>query len=332
MIRVGILGLGFIGRTHAAGYVAAKAAGLPVEIVAVCDANPALRAKLVQPGEASGLGPVLSGARWHTEPGQLLADPGIDLVSVCTYTESHAELAIVALRAGKHVLVEKPVALCEQDVRPVLDAARDSSRVCMPAMCMRFWPGWTWLKQRIDDGTLGRVRSAAFQRLAAPPSWGVEFFRDETRSGGALVDLHIHDADFVRWCFGEPTRVSTVGTLAHLTTQYRFAAGPAHVVAEGAWDHGPGFPFRSRFCVAFERATVEYDSNREAPLMCYQDGAATVIETEIRSGWELEIRELVDCLARGERPTRSTIEDAAATARLLDAERASLERGTPVEL
>jgi predicted dehydrogenase len=119
-------------------------------------------------------------------------------VSICTPTDSHIELAMTALAAGRHVLVEKPVALRSAEVARLAQAAAPAGRVCMPAMCMRFWPGWEWLKERIEAGEFGRVRSATFQRVGAPPDWSA-FYGDYARSGGPLHDLHIHDADFIRF-------------------------------------------------------------------------------------------------------------------------------------
>src|SRR4029453_5583634 len=90
----------------------------------------------------------------------------------------------------------------------------------------------------------------------APPAWSPAFYGDPARSGGALFDLHVHDADLVRWLFGAPGAVTSTGTLDHVTTLYRYADGPAHVVAEGGWDHAGGFPFSMGYTVVFERATA----------------------------------------------------------------------------
>ena len=85
---------------------------------------------------------------------------------MCTHTDSHVEIALGALRAGKHALVEKPVALTADAVRPLADAARDAKTLCMPAHCIRFWPGWDWLRDAIVSGEHGRVVSATFLREA----------------------------------------------------------------------------------------------------------------------------------------------------------------------
>jgi predicted dehydrogenase len=339
-IGVGILGLGFMGRAHVAAYRAAAAAGHACRLVAVCDADEARRS-----GRGDGGGNLATGAatervfdpaevRGYATPEELLADPAVDLVSVCTPTDSHVDLAIAALSAGKHVLVEKPVALTHARVARLGDAARraaDRGLLCMPALCMRFWPGWVELKRAVESGEHGAPRGVAFQRLAAPPAWNPDFYRDAERTGGALCDLHVHDADFVQHLFGMPASVSSAGTLDHVTTQYRYEHGPRHVVAEGGWDHASGFAFRMRYVAVFERATLDFDIARPEPLLCCRDGAATPIALEPLTGYDGEVRHLLDAIA-GRAPLTATVADAEAHALLLDAERESLATGEPVAL
>jgi predicted dehydrogenase len=218
--------------------------------------------------------------RAYASAGELIADREIDLVSICTLTDSHVPLARAALEAGKHVLVEKPVALHAEPIRELNEIARRAGRICMPAMCMRFWPGWDWLKARIEDRAYGACVSATFQRLTSPPPWSLDFYADGARSGGAIVDLHVHDADFVRFCFGDPDAVSSAGRVGdsgaidHVTTLYRYERGngPAHVVAEGGWDHAPGFPFTMRYAAIFERATASYDIARGRVVAAAEPG------------------------------------------------------------
>src|SRR5207249_1135453 len=104
-------------------------------------------------------------------------DESIDLISICTRTDTHVDLAIRALRAGKHVLVEKPVALHAGDITRVQQAQLEFGRLCMPAMCLRFWPAWKWLKDRIDDQQFGQCFSVTLTRLASQPSWSA-FYSD----------------------------------------------------------------------------------------------------------------------------------------------------------
>jgi predicted dehydrogenase len=353
MINVGVIGLGFMGRTHVSAYQAAERDGFPCRLSAVADRD----AARLSGGGASEGNLELSGesarlfdpaqVRGYTDPRELIADRNVHLVSICTHTDTHVDLAIEALRAGKHVLCEKPVAVSSVEVRRLADAAREAGTrgvLCMPAMCMRFWPGWSWLHQAVRSGAYGRVVSAAFQRLGSPPDWGTDFYRDIARTGGPLVDLHIHDTDFIRWVFGAPASVVSGGSLMHVTTLYRYAGGAggaggaaggaAHVVAEGGQDHTPGFGFTMRYVVAFEHATADFDIARTPALMLARNGKREAVTVERGAGYDHQVRHLIDAISAGARPEQlvATMDEAVAVAELLEAERRSLETGQPVAI
>ncbi len=337
-IRIGVIGLGFMGRTHVRAYRKAAAAGFASRLVAVCDRDAARLAG--EPGERGNLEeaapdePLFDPAEVHAyaTPELLLADKEVELVSICSPTDTHVDLAIAALRAGKHVVVEKPVALSSSEVERLAEVAADSPGLCMPAMCMRFWPGWRWLKERIESGEHGPVRSAVFRRLGSRPDWSPGFYDDPQKSGGALFDLHVHDSDFAFWCFGKPQAVTTAGSIAHLTTAYRYADGPAHVVAEGGWDHTPGFAFRMGYTVVFERATADFDFLRDPPLVLSREGSAEPVELAAETGYDAELRHVLAGLATGIERLDVTVGDALELTRILEAERRSLETGQPVEV
>ena len=351
-VGVGVIGLGFMGRTHIAAYDAAHVAGYDCKLVAVCDAQ----ADRLGDDDAESGGTAWYSRPWKSEddgpqsprPGvpdratqslgdphsvqtytdadRLLADDDVTLVSICTPTDTHVDLAIRALRAGKHVLVEKPVAIRSGDVQRLADEAAGAQTLCMPAMCMRFWPGWTWLKERIEQGTYGKVQRAVFQRLGAMPDWSREFYGDATRSGGALMDLHIHDADFVRWCFGEPAGVASTGSINHVTTMYHYPAGPSHVVAEGGWRPEPGFEFLMRYTVAFDTATADFDLSRDPQLLITHEGQTSPVSLDALTGYDHQVRHLVEAITTGRRDLRVTLADAVAVTRLLEDEARSVGR------
>jgi predicted dehydrogenase len=336
-LRIGVVGLGFMGRTHLAAWRAADAAGYRCEIAAVCD-----RADVIAAGgrmcqgnlESSGAsGPLFDPASVKTfeKPEDLFADGGVDVVSLCTPTPTHVDLAIAALAAGKHVLVEKPVAIRSADADRLTDVALRARTNCMPAMCIRFWPGWDWLAARIRAGTFGAVRSAVFRRLGSRPGWSKGFYEDYAQSGGALFDLHVHDADFVRWSLGAPIRVNAAGSLDHVSTVYAFSKGAPHVIAEGGWDHANGFPFQMAFTVVFEQATADYDLRRTAKLIVARGGRVEEVALEETSGYDGEVRHLHDVIT-GKADLTATCGQAAALVRMLEAERKSLESGAAVKL
>lgn len=342
-IGVGIIGLGFMGRVHLRAYRDARQDGYRCRLVGVCDIQAERLTGRV--GESAGNIADASGdevlfdpkeVQTTSDPEPLLTNDRISLISICTPTDAHVDLAILAMEAGKHVLIEKPVAVDSDSVQRVADAARHANVLCMPALCMRFWPGWSWLKERIDDGVHGGVVSATFERLSSPPGWADEFYRNPSRTGGALVDLHIHDADFVRWCFGDPRSVVSTGTIDHLTTLYRYTEnGPAHVIAQGGWNHHHSFDFRMRFVVNFEQATADFDFGRDPRLVLHRGGRSDPVSLDARPGYDLEIRhllELVESPRDDHCKLRATIRDAVGVAKLLEAERQSLDTGREVQL
>lgn len=323
-----------MGRVHLAAYQhAAHHAAAPVCVYGLCDA----RGRDAADGRPGNLALDVSAdwtadVRISAQYDALLDDPRIDLISICTPTDTHVPLAVRALETGKHVLVEKPVSLVADQIERLDTAARAAGRWCLPGMCMRYWPGWVWLLQAIVGGVYGPVRSAVFRRLGSMPDWSAGFYGDHARSGGALVDLHIHDADFVRWCFGDPAEVVSTGEINHVTTFYRFADGPPHVAAEGCWEPARGLPFVMYYRVGFERATVEYDSTREQPLLLGRDGRVEPVDLPPGSGYDAEIRHMLALIAGEEQTPRVTLADAAAVTRLLDAERESLHQRSPIAL
>jgi predicted dehydrogenase len=334
---VAILGLGFMGRTHAGGYARAAASGLPVRVVGVAD--PKAHAILVGASISAGniatdpLQLDTSSVRTYTTAEQALADPEIDAVSICTYTDTHAAMTLAALHAGKHVLIEKPIALTAAEVERVQQAS--SSRphlVAMPAMCMRFWPGWDWLKDRIADETLGRLRSLTLSRLGAGPTWSPEFYRDISRSGGALLDLHVHDTDFICHCLGVPTRTLTAGCHNHLTTLYQYDHLPGvHIAAEAAWDVQPAAGFRMRYFAHFERASAEWDLGHAPTVMVYEGASSRAItpaSAQFQNGYDAEVAQFVQaCLAaKTGKPfaLRASMESAVQVAHVLERERSGM--------
>tara|TARA_E500000318_G_scaffold14854_5_gene14931 strand:+ start:84743 stop:85765 length:1023 start_codon:yes stop_codon:yes gene_type:complete len=333
-VRVGIIGFGFMGRTHARAYLNAARDGYPCTLNKVADHS--LRSLDEANSSAGNLETGedeldLSGIALCASADEIIVDPDIDLLSVCTHTDTHVDLAIRAIEAGKHVLVEKPIAIVPGDVQRLAEAARSNDRVCMPAMCMRFWPAWVKIHQLIKCEHYGRVRSAEFHRLGSRPTWGEEFYSDEARSGGALYDLHIHDTDFIVHCFGVPSAVTTSGDGLHLSSIYHYDDGPVHVLAQGAWDHQPSVGFRMRCTIVCEQATIDFDIARDNQLIVHRGDSSDSIDVGALSGYDGEVRAIIDQIT-GRNENATSMDDAALVARLLDCERRSMRSGSTESL
>ncbi|HEX4349089.1 MAG TPA: Gfo/Idh/MocA family oxidoreductase, partial [Verrucomicrobiae bacterium] len=229
IVNVAVAGLGFMGITHLRAYQKLRNA----RVVAVCNGshmpvNGVIRAVNgnIQNAAEFRLGRHVKVCRDFEE---LIAQPNVELVDICTPTAMHAAQVIAALKAGKHTLCEKPLAQYVSEARKILQAARASKKFLMPAMCMRFWPGWSWLKEVVTKNKFGAIRAAGFRRVSAKPAWG----KAATHAGGALLDLHIHDTDFVNFLFGRPASVFSTGVVDasravnHVLTQYIYPRGPA---------------------------------------------------------------------------------------------------------
>jgi predicted dehydrogenase len=332
-IKVAVVGLGFMGATHLRAYLKNTEA----EVVAVCGLN-RLPINGVLPGVAGNiqnaedviLGP---GVKVYRQLEDLLADPEVQLVDICTPTALHPRQTIAALNAGKHVLCEKPLARTSAAAREILRAAERSQGFLMPAMCMRFWPGWNSLKKVVADNTYGKTHAARFYRLSARPSWGGNAtYATESGNGGALYDLHIHDNDFINHLFGRPAGVfsrgtaSKAGVIEHVVTQYIYPNGLA-VHAEGSWLLKQGFAMG--FTVHCERATLDFDSGRGAGALVIteEDQPPRTIQLEDTDGYLEEIRYFVGCISQNSAPKVVAARDGLTALEICEAEEKSIHTG-----
>jgi len=326
------------GTTHFRGYGEIPEA----KVVAVCD----LSGKKLAGDWAEAAGNIdtgaaarqdLSGIRTYADLADLLADAGVDLVDLCVPTFQHADFAVRALEAGKHVLCEKPMARTVGECRRMIEAAEKAGRVLAVGHVLRFWPEYVVIKEMIDSGRYGRVLEAVLTRLSPKPGWTWDdWILDEARSGGAPLDLHIHDADTVRWFFGPPAQVTAVGVegptaMDHIVTTYHYADGPV-VVAEGGWGYPAAFPFRMEARLVFEKAALEFTTMRSPTLAVYEEGAEAPVRPEVpqADGYTEELRYVVQCVDQGREPERLLGAEAAAAVALVEAEVQAARTGRPV--
>jgi len=324
-IGVGIIGFGFMGRTHAGAY---HALDPRCRLIAIADSVPPTQEVV---GNIRTDGPPIDLARLehYTDASALLADERIELVSICTPTDTHVDLAIAALDAGKHVLVEKPVAATLAEVERLAERAKRAKTLCMPAMCLRFWPEWELLRSAILERPFGNLLSLTIERLSSAPDWSADFYGDDARTGGMITDLHIHDTDFVLHAIGVPSGVQTTGNTRHLTTAYRFDGykPQLHVTAEAAWDLPSTAGFRMAYRAIFEHAMLEHDSRDGRRMTLHQDGRTSTIEPpdfEEIDGYTGEVDALVEAIERGGKASPVTMDEAVAVMRVIDLERKSL--------
>lgn len=336
-VNVAIVGLGFMGLTHIKAYQQIEQA----RIVAVCDA-----VRLPVNGVLAGVSGNISGSdamdlgkdiKVYQRLEDALADPEVELVDLCVPTPLHASQSLAALQAGKHVICEKPLARTSAIAREIVNAAQSARTYFMPAMCMRFWPGWAWLKELATQDTYGKILAARFRRVSAPPGWSRDSYFKGNDSGGALLDLHIHDTDFVQFLFGRPLSVFSTGlsrfsgAMDHVVTQYQVAGG-ASVYAEGSWLLSQGF--NMSYTVMFERATLDFDSARGADaLRVDEEGKPSrTVKSEGPDGYGGELRHMIHSILTGHPPTIVTPQDGLSAVEICEAEEASIKTRQVMQL
>lgn len=305
-MRIAVLGLGFMGSTHIEALQQIPGA----ELAAVYSSD---EKKLA--GDLSSVGGNLgthnghvdfSGVQKYRDVEAALADPAIDAVDICLPTYLHDMVAVEALRAGKHVLVEKPIAIDPYGADRMMSAARRSKRVLMTAHVLRFSPEYEALGKLVRQGTHGSLRFAQFRRRCAAPQWS-EWLKDPSKSGGGVFDLLIHDVDMALHLFGKPKAVSACGMVEQkrgLDTMEAqlFYEGAAVVVVSGGWYYPGEYPFGAEYAVTLEGGTIEYRSGGRPPMRYGADGSIEVLETAGCDGYRAEIEYFLECCRKGQAP------------------------------
>jgi predicted dehydrogenase len=307
MIRIGIVGIGFMGWIH---YLATKRLR-GARLAAVCSRDPkklagdwrGVRGNFGPPGEQVDL----AGVKKYDRLESMLADPDIDLIDVCNPTDQHPATANAALIAGKHVLVEKAIALTPPDADAMVALAKKSGRLLMVAHVLPFFPEFAYAAEALRGGAHGKLLGGHFKRVISRPDWSADI-GDAAKTGGPAVDLHIHDTHFIGLVCGVPERVFSSGVIeggavAYLTTQYLYGAGgPAVSCSSGAVAQ-KGRPFVHGYEIYLERATLVYESGSTPLTVLTADGKAE--QPKLEGGGDpitafaQEIQTAVDAVASG---------------------------------
>ena len=314
MVNVGIAGIGFMGVTHFKAYAAIDRA----RVAAICTRNPK---KLEGDwsdvkgnfGEGGGVQD-LAGVAKHHDFGELIRDETLDMVDICLPTPQHADRAVAALEAGKHVMVEKPIALTVADADRMIAAAKGSGRLLMVGQVLRFWPQFVYLKRLCESGEFGKLAALNLTRITAPYDWSASV-ADMAANGGPLIDLHIHDADYVLHLLGRPVRVHAVGREAGGCVVYVGANyvydGDAPAVSCQSGAAAMGRPFLHGFDACFETATVcfseatepdgvdpaQHQSATQVLTVYHHGGKVSFPELPDQDAFEAQLAHVIDCVA-----------------------------------
>jgi len=297
-MRIAVLGLGFMGTTHIRALLSIPDA----ELAAVCsrDENKLSGDLTAIQGNTGGPGEKLdfSGVTKYREIQDVIEDPRIEAIDICLPTNLHAPVAIEALRAGKHVLVEKPMALDIVPARQMVAEAKKQGRVLMAAQVLRFFPMYEVLREVLASGRVGGVRSAIFRRRCAAPGWSA-WLGDPRQSGGGVFDLLIHDVDMCLHLFGKPGMVSATGYeklesgIDVITAEPHYDGWTA--TGNGGWHHPKSYPFSMEYTVVADGGTVEYSSLGRPPALYRADGEIEALPMAEKDGYRAEIEYFLGC-------------------------------------
>lgn len=302
MIKIGIVGIGFMGMIH---YLAArKLQGAKVHALQSRDPKKlagdwrSIQGNFGPRGEMMDL----SSHKRYERLEDLLADPEVDMVDICNPTDLHPATALKALAAGKHVLVEKAIALDPKDADAMVAAAKKAGKLLMVAHVLPFFPEFAYAAEAIRSGRHGKLKGGHFKRVISRPDWSTEI-GDPSKTGGPAIDLHIHDTHFIGLVCGVPGQVHSTGTVEggavnYLTTLYLYGpGGPAVSCSSGALAQ-KGRPFVHGYEIYLEKATLVYESGTcpltvmtadgkvEQPKLPGGDEATTAFTAELQAAVE----------------------------------------------
>lgn len=309
MTRIGIAGIGFMGMIHFLAGRRLKGAA----VTAIHTREPkklagdwrAIRGNFGPPGELMDLTALHRHARFE----DLLADPDVDLVDICTPTAQHEAMTIAALKAGKHVLVEKPIALETAAADRMVAAAKKAGKLLMVGQVLPFFPEFAFLAGAVKTGLYGDFLGGQFKRVISRPDWSAAI-GDAAQTGGPAIDLHIHDTHFIRLICGMPRHVVATGrverdAVTHINALYLYGDdGPTVACASGALAQ-KGRPFVHGFEVYFEKATLAFESGAQPLTLFPADGESQqppLGDGEPVAAFTAELQAAVDGLRAGRAP------------------------------
>ncbi|WP_261133966.1 Gfo/Idh/MocA family protein [Bacillus sp. Marseille-Q3570] len=328
MHHVLILGAGTMGRVHAEAYAEMD----NVQVVGIVDRDSEKAGQLASP----------LGAPVFTSVDEALVTlEHFTVVDICLPTFLHKKNVLRFAEIGIDIICEKPIARNLEDAREIIDFCKEKDVKLFVGHVVRFFPEYELAKQRIDEGAIGKPAVArTFRGGIFPKGWN-DWYADFNQSGGLVLDMIIHDFDYLRWMFGEVERVYAKSLLGrnYLQVDYalvtlRFKSGViAHV--EGSWAHEG---FTTKYEIAGKTGIIDYDSSKETPLLLKSKKAANGIggvavpeSPLIKNPYYLELEHFLSCIEREMEP-KVTAEDAYKAVEIAVAALESIQSGKPVTM
>lgn len=328
MLKIGIIGAGTMGGMHADCY-----AELPdAKVVAVADSRLESAKNVADKHSAAAF----------ASGDEVIAMDDVDIVDICLPTPYHKENVLKAAAAKKHVFCEKPIARNMEDGREMIAACEEAGVKFMVGHVLRYFHEYAAARRIIESGAIGKPAMVRTTRASGHPQGWSNWYANTQMAGGVVLDMIVHDFDFLRWCLGEVERVyakglaySDIPGVDYALVTIRFKSGAiAHV--EGSWAHPPGFFVKLE--VAGDGGLFEFDSRTSSPLrlsMKAAEGAGGGVEVPQSpvnvSPYTMELEHFLNCVAEDKEP-EVTGEDALRALEIALSALKSIKTGMPVQL
>ncbi len=302
MLKFAIVGVGGLGKVHLRNALEIETKRGDVKLVALCDVEKSRFTEEIETNLGGVTTPVdISKYNLYYDINDMLANEKLDFIITAVPTYLHEALAVTALKAGVHVFSEKPMAINLEQAENMIKAAKENKKLLMIGQCLRYWPEYVKLKELIESEEYGKLVRAEFSRYSPTPLWSWKnWMMDFQKSGGAALDMHVHDVDYINYVFGKPESVTSVAThnvssFDSILTQYAYK--DITVTSSCDWGMAPGFPFRPQFLARFEKATLEMIGGG---INIYRPGENPgSIQVVPGNAYINEINDLIDCIKDG---------------------------------
>lgn len=301
MYSYAIIGFGGLGRTHAANLdkIAKERGDIYLKAIYGTTAEEFSKSVSMNIGTTETSGIDISRCSFYDDYKELIINEKPDMVITALPTFLHEEVAVFALENGCHVFSEKPMALTPDGCKNMVDTAQKYDKKLIIGHCLRFSPAYSALKGYIQSEKWGKPCRAEFTRYSKTPLWTVNnWIIDPEKSGGCILDMHVHDVDLINWYFGMPSSVDTIITENKVKAESVFSRfcydNGLLVTANADWSLCQKYPFKSQCSVIFENAVAEICDD---VLTVYTDDEIITPELSKKHYFESEMESFIAYVA-----------------------------------
>ncbi|MCL5674908.1 MAG: Gfo/Idh/MocA family oxidoreductase [Candidatus Omnitrophica bacterium] len=340
MINVGLIGFGFMGRTHYSCYNNLS----NVRVFSICDGDVERlkNGKDIQGNINVGQNIMdFSSVKTTAISDEIFKESEIQMVDLCVPTFLHCKHTIKAAESGKHVLCEKPMARNLKEAQQMIDACKSNGTKLMIGHVLRFWGEYLFLKNAIQSGKYGNLLSIVFTRLSSAPKWAWNSWISDPKLGGeAILDLHIHDVDTALWLLGKPASVFARGKIKksignginYVVANYLYENGPVCTI-EGGWIAEGDFPFTMGFLATFENGVILYDSRNKPTLCLYEkDKQPLYPSMPVENAYQKEIEYFLGCVEENKNVEEVRPETSLEAVKLVHYEKTSIKKRKVIKI